>query len=158
MQKKYLVIFDIFSCIFSCISSGISSGILSGHGIFSCQCIFSCIFSCIFDAYSTYSFAYSFAYLSNQLHISAICFRFRASSDLIALLVHARFNPCHGCFLVPVPFKLSVCSRLLCLVLVSAGSCREVGSYVSFNLKPTPPASCCSPVAEAEAVTGSQRL
>ena len=67
------------------------------------------------------------------MHICAIRFRFRASSDPIALLLHARFDPSHGCFLVPVP--LSVCSLpgWLYLVPVSAGGGKQVPTCYSIS-------------------------
>jgi hypothetical protein len=96
--------------------------------------MFSCIHSWIFDAYLTYFLEYYSAYLSNLLHMCAILFWFLASSDLIALLIHAR--PCSSCFLVPV--LLSVCSWLLFLVPVSAAAGQRVHSISNSR----PP--CCA--------------
>ena len=85
------------------------------------------------------------------MHICAILFRFRASSDPIALLLHARFDPSPNFFLVPVP--LLVCSRAGSpyLVQVSAGGGKQVPTCHSIsNSRPRHCAAAQSPCAAAQ--------
>jgi hypothetical protein len=120
MQKKYLVIFCTFSCIFPafCLENFPASAYFLAYFLHIRFIKYSCILFCCWFS----------LYLSNVLHICAILFRFLASTHLIGLLVHSLFDPCHDCFLVPVPyhFALGCCiwyrclpaaaSRFLCII------------------------------------------